>query len=194
MDLYKKGIDAYLPVSGVNIIDNKGKLFVPKGNTFCGLYGDLCLFRIDEKSYFHKGENCEYLALSHKKSLANIYAYYHMKFIKRDFGLGNYDFKQNPYSHYYTKSLLFFSRLKFIPLETIVSKLNLPLISCQDVGIKEKRDYKKEALKYLKESGGKITLPILIRELKVYFRFVYLPQSHFYTALLAVKRKLKSKQ
>lgn len=161
--------NAFIPVSGINIIDHLGHLYVADNATkFCGLHGDLSLFKVDEDTIFKKGANCEYLDLSHRKKKQNIFAYYHLKFMKNDYGLGNYDFQNNSNSNYYMKTQIFLMMLKFLPLKDVLAETNMPLVNLNDFGLNRNRDYRKDALEYLQSQAGQFSLKIFIKELLLY--------------------------
>ncbi len=100
--------------------------------------------------------------------------YYHMKFIKNDFGVGIYDFKKNPYSSYYAKNLIFFYTMKLIPLINVLEETQMPWVSCADFCITRSIDYKREAINYLKKSWWKISMKIFLKELCIYFIISFL--------------------
>lgn len=160
--------DAVLPISGVNLIDNKGKLYVPSSSMYCTLYGDLCLFRVDEKTRFVPHGTLEALYLEHRTLLPRMFAYYHMKFIKADFGIGNYNFQDNPHSHYYAKTYVFLLMLSLIPLSEIAAQVNLPEVTFESLALPRKRAYSKEAIAYLRRSGGRMSLWTFLEELHLY--------------------------
>lgn len=118
-ELSSSNPDAYLPISGINIILQKNQFYVPSGSPFCGTNGDLCMFRVDNDTIFKKSEETEYLELSKRHKLDNLFAYYHLKFVKSDYGIGNYEFHLNPNSRYLPKTLFFLLFTRLIPLEKI---------------------------------------------------------------------------
>lgn len=168
--------ECFLPVSGINLVDNEGKLFVPSSSKYCGVYGDLCLFRVDKDSIFKKGENVEYLDLSKRTKLPNIFAYYHLKFIKNDFGIGNYDFRNNPYSSYYAKTVVAILMMRFISIDKVCTQIGLSKVELSDFKITHNRNYKKEARKYLSSTGGKLVLSKFIVEL---YYYIYISVKNF---------------
>lgn len=54
LDLKEKSPNDIIPISGINIIDNTAEMYVSSSSPYCGLYGDLCLFRVDTDSIFKK--------------------------------------------------------------------------------------------------------------------------------------------
>ncbi len=158
-------------LSGVNIIDHKGKLYIPSTARFCNLHGDLWLFRVDKDSIFKKGEEWEFLDLSKRTSLETIFVHYHLKFMKNDYGLSNYELKTNPNSRYYSVYLIFLAMLKLIPLEKIVFQIDMPIVNCEFFGVNRMRDYKKDARAYLSKQGGNFSLKSYIKEFYIYLKF-----------------------
>lgn len=182
----QENINYALPISGINIIDSKGKIFVGSSSKYAGTNGDLCLFRVDESTLFVKGNAVEVLNLSERKLLPNEFMYYHLKFIKNDFGIGNYDFKNNPNSHYFPKQIIFLATTKLIPLKQVAPKVGLPLVKLSDFGLNRNIHYKKEAFSYLMKQGGKIDIHILIKEIKLYIKI-----NHQKTFWFKFLRKIK---
>lgn len=165
---YKK--NCFLPISGVNLVDNQAQLFVPSSSKYCGVHGDLCLFRVDSDTIFKKGERVEYLDLSKRHKLNNIFAYYHMKFIKNDFGIGNYDFKSNPNSTYYAKTWVAILMMRFVPSDKILKSVGLNTVKLKDFNLNYNRSYKKEAMRYLAATGGKLSFILFSEEFIAYLK------------------------
>lgn len=86
------------PLAGVNIIDHKGKIYVASSSMYCGLHGDLTMFRVDKDAIYIKGDKVEYHDIRLRNCLPVMFGYYHLKFLKNDYGIGNYDFENNPNS------------------------------------------------------------------------------------------------
>lgn len=165
--------NSFLPISGVNIILQNNLYYLPSSSKFCGTAGDLCMFKVDIDTTFQKGENSEYLNLSNRLKLNNIFAYYHLKFAKNDFGVGNYNFRDNPNSRYLMKTIIAIFFMRLIPFEEVVKKYKLhPLSSVGLNHIKSKIinrvDYKKETLKYINFNISMIFNRIFLSELKLY--------------------------
>ncbi|MDG6771201.1 hypothetical protein QA338_04025 [Glaesserella parasuis] len=177
-DMCKNGIDNYLPVSGVNVILENDEFYVPSSSKFCGTNGDLCIFRVDVDSIFKKNKETEYLDLSNRKKLENIFAYYHLKFIKSDYGLGNYDFKSNPRSRYLPKTIIFLLTTHLIKLDYFIrinkqnsnglNVFSIDLLMDLKSKMESRFSYKKQALKYLDISYKDIYIKEFLQEAKLY--------------------------
>lgn len=139
----------FLPVCGVNLIDNLGKFYVPQNSKYAGYYGDLCMFRVDIDTIFVKSDTLERLDLSKRKiaPLQRLFAYYHMKFVKSDFGTDNYDFINNPDSHYLAMQTDFLANLQLMPLDKFLTKYQIPLpyMTCEELGIYNRRNWQNDA-------------------------------------------------
>lgn len=164
------------PLSGVNLIrQGKGGViggyYCPSSSVFCGLYGDLGIFYVDETTYYIRAKNgaVESLQLNHHTILPIIYAYYHLKFARRDFGIANYELGNNKNSVYLSKTWVFLWHLKLIKLEEILASINqaLPMPPKEnDWDMPIPTDYRKEAIQYFwnsYQSLGSIKL-LLIEE------------------------------
>lgn len=152
----------------MNLIEQKGKLYVPSSSKFCGTAGDLCLFRVDFDAIYQKWEETEGQNFKNRTKLPNIFAYYHLKFIKNDFGIGNYELSANKKSKYYTKTWLFLHRLRLIPLQNITSEVSMPLVTPSELNVKIYRNnFKKEALQYLKQQKSSVSTRDLYGEFKL---------------------------
>lgn len=147
---------------------------------YCGLHGDLCLFRVDDRTRFVPQGTLEALYLEHRTLLPRMFAYYHMKFIKADFGIGNYNFQDNPHSHYYAKTYVFLLMLSLIPLSEIATKANLPEVTFECLALPRKRAYSKEAMAHLRRSGGRMSLRSFLRELHLYAMNNYTTYTRLY--------------
>ncbi|MDH3000859.1 hypothetical protein A1D23_10365 [Chelonobacter oris] len=163
----------YLAISGVNIIDDKKAIYVPSSSKFCGLNGDLCLFRVDHDTIFKKASETEILDLSNRVKLKNIFGYYHMKFIKSDYGVGNYDFINNPDSNYYAKTLVFLLFLRLIPLSKVLkdNNIDMPLFREDMISLRGD-DYKKGARKFLKQYNIRLSLRSFFREIYIHLKII----------------------
>lgn len=144
----------YLAVSGINLINHYGEFYVPNNSKYAGYYGDLCLFRCDTDTVFKKSKTLEKLDLSKrtKAKQKRIFLYYHMKFVKQDFGMNNYDFVNNPNSHYIQQYIDFLVNLKLLPLRNFLAKTGLPMVSCSQFGLKNNGNWKTRAIRYLLNS------------------------------------------
>lgn len=147
--------NAILPLSGINIIEQKGKIYVPSNSKYCGagIHPDRIVFRVDKDTVFKKNSNCEYLDCRERKVLKNIFCSYHLKFVKSDFGIGNYNFSDNSNSTYYPKQLLILFTLKLIPLQKLLEETQMPNLSAEEYkqwSGKTFSNYKKEAFEYYK--------------------------------------------
>ncbi|WP_249962008.1 hypothetical protein [Histophilus somni] len=165
LDLKENYPNDVLPVSGINIIDHCGELYISYSSPYCGLYGDLCLFRVDEDSIFKKNKETEFLDISQRNMRKNIFAYYHLKFMKADFGIGNYELQQNKHSVYLPKTISFLFNLELIPLHKILSYTQMPNTTLSDFKLNRRRQYKLEAMQYLEQSCQLFSLDLLEKEL-----------------------------
>lgn len=140
----------FLAVSGINVVDHLGKIYALANNKFCGLNGDLCLLKVSEGTKFIKKEglNTELLNLSGYNFAKRIFGYYHLKFMKDDFGIGNYELEENEDSIYFYQYLVLFLTLDFTPIKPLAKLLNLNELTMKDLNLKRKHHYKKEALNY----------------------------------------------
>lgn len=148
---------------------------------FCGTNGDLCLFKMDDNMRFKKGLTCEYLSFPkdynfYKDDELKIYnsltCYYHMKFQKSDFDFGVYDFKNNPNSNYYAKTKIFIYLSRLVKIENIFKKYKISM-QYPNLFIKFNKkydNYKKEFIKALKNSGGKNSLNVWPKEIKLHLK------------------------
>ncbi|HIF9097506.1 hypothetical protein NGM67_15765 [Photobacterium damselae] len=153
-------INGFYKLHGVNLIDNDGMLFVPSNSMFCGMNGDLCIFPVSEKNVFKHRPEFEYLDLSDLKDCGGSFAYYHMKFVKRDMGFSNYLLNENPNSRYVEITKKFIVGLSFIPIDIILNKYNIKLSSPETLGINSilSRDFKKSYINNLNATNVKINL------------------------------------
>lgn len=172
LDLKESYPNDVLPVSGINIIDHCGELYVSSSSPYCGLYGDLCLFRVDEDSVFKKNKETEFLDISQRNIRKNMFAYYHLKFMKEDFGIGNYELQQNKHSVYLPKTISFLFNLELIPLHKILSFTKMPHTTLADFKLNRKRQYKQEAMQYLEQCCQLFPLELLDNELKATQQFL----------------------
>ncbi|MDO4433732.1 MAG: hypothetical protein Q4B82_04045 [Alysiella sp.] len=167
-DLSQNYPNDVLPVSGINLIDHHKQLFVSTSSPYCGLHGDLCLFRVDEDSFFIKTTETEHLDLSKRHKRKNVFAYYHLKFMKNDFGVGNYELKQNRHSVYLPKTIVFLMKLHLLPLQNILFETQMPDVDLAYFGLNRTRDYQKEAMSYLEQQFDLFPLALLTAELDAY--------------------------
>lgn len=87
----------FLITAGINLWQHHNRIYFNGRHPFPGL--DHGFFQVTEGVYYKKGEQCEYL--TGKLDMLNAgYMYYHVKGLKKDRGLDNYDFKLNPESFY----------------------------------------------------------------------------------------------
>ncbi|MDG6822747.1 hypothetical protein QA312_02095 [Glaesserella parasuis] len=177
-------------LSGVNLIDNYGKLYVPSSARFCNFYGDLWLFRVDKDTIFKKGQEWEYLDLSNRTYVDTIFVHYHLKFMKNDYGIGNYELDENPNSRYYPLYLVFLIMLRLIPLEKIAKETSMPIIDCEDLSIQRSRYYRKEAWDYLNQKNASFSFSRFIKEFYIYLR-VHTKLRVVVNILIRVLRPLK---
>lgn len=183
-----------LPVSGINLIDHEGKLFISSSSPYCGTNGDLCLFRVDKDSIFKKNKETEYLDLSKRNIRQNVFAYYHLKFMKNDFGIGNYELEQNKNSVYLPKTIVFLLKLHLIPLSEILSETQMPAVKLEFFGLNRKRHYKYEAMQYLEKQFNLFPLVLLEEELTSYENRIKQQQKSalwYYQVRQKVKRIIK---
>lgn len=183
-----------MPLSGINLIYHNGCVFVPSNSKFCGLNGDLCLFRVDSDTVFKKSSNFEVLDLSKRYRLENLYAYYHLKFVKEDLGIGNYNFDENPNSVYYSKTLVFLFFMKLVPLKKILNSNNVEMI---DFDVKNLEDvpeihYKREALKKLKSFNIPFPYKKILSEVVLHYKIILL-KNKFVIKLLKIRRVVINK-
>ncbi|MEJ6092887.1 hypothetical protein [Aliivibrio salmonicida] len=136
----------YFKLHGVNLIDNHGELFIPSNSIFCGMNGDLCIFPVSKNNIFKWKKEFEFLDLSGLSDAGGVFAYYHMKFIKKDMGFSNYLLKDNPQSRYVKITKEFIIRLRFLSIERTLNKFNitLKLPNTLRIKAKRKRDFKKD--------------------------------------------------
>ncbi|MBR8462164.1 glycosyltransferase family 2 protein [Campylobacter sp. faydin G-24] len=181
-EIYNKISDnEFLKLGGVNIIMQNNNIFCLSESLFCGIGGDLCLFRVDKQTYFTKDCTCEKLKMpiSYKafrvdnNSIENsLISYYHMKFQKSDFGLGVYDFKNNKNTNYYPKTWIFIHFSKLIPLSEVCRKFKLNIQDPRDF-IKfniNYVDYKQNFMAYLSAMGGGSALSVWLKEIYLYVK------------------------
>lgn len=170
--------DSYLPVSGINVILENEEFYVPSSSKFCGTGGDLCIFRVDSDSIFRKSAEVEYLDLSKRVKLDNVFAYYHLKFIKSDYGVGNYELDENPKSRYLYKAIIFLYTLKLVKLDMFINEYKerercigrftlLPLLILKPK-MEARSSYKKQALTYLKFDYKKLFVKEFVFEIFLY--------------------------
>lgn len=152
--LKENDINGFIPIGGVNILDHQGEMYVASNSKFCGINGDLCLIRVDSDTFFFKGENTEMLAMTERTRYNSIFAYYHLKFMKADYGVGNYELLQNRASVYLPKTLAFLSCLKLIPLDEILIETNMPKIDLTNFNINRNRDYFNDVSQYMENILG----------------------------------------
>lgn len=149
VDMSTHSPNEYLPVAGINLIDHYGKFYVPENSKYAGYNGDLSLFRCHNDSIFKKYNSLERLDLSERiiSRKKRFFLYYHLKFVKQDFGINNYDFVGNPNSHYIQQNADFLRNIKLIPLEIIATKAKLPIVCCQDFAIRRKCHWRRQAIR-----------------------------------------------
>ena len=166
--LEKKSDVSYFKLHGVNLIDNFGKFYVPSNSKFCGMNGDLCIFPVNNNTIFRYKPEFESLDLSLLKDSGGCFAYYHMKFAKKDMGFSNYALKENPNSRYVRITKNFIIDIDFLSISEINKTFNTGLSQPNSIGIEIKinRDYISEYIKELNFSKIKITS---IDKLKFYF-------------------------
>ncbi|WP_392441346.1 hypothetical protein [Edwardsiella piscicida] len=154
----------YFSLHAVNLIDNKGGVFLPSNSTFCGMNNDLCIFPVSPKNIFLHSPAFEVMDLSNMKKYGGCFAFYHMKFMKQDMGIGNYLLIDNPNSRYVKISKDFIIGLKFLKLRDVFSRYNIKLREPAELSIvvMSCRDYKVEYINKLSELGITISLYDLI--------------------------------
>lgn len=156
----------YLKLSGINIIMQRGEIYCLSESIFCGLYSDLCLFKVDKDTFYKKDKTCEIMNYpshyvefkSESLDINNtLVAYYHMKFQKKYFGFDVYDFKNNNNSNYYPKTWIFILSSHLLSLDKILSKYNISMRDPKEFIVFENDyvDYKKSFIKMLKQSNEK---------------------------------------
>ncbi|MSN95606.1 hypothetical protein F1B92_00065 [Campylobacter sp. FMV-PI01] len=155
----------FIKLSGINIIMQNSKIYCLSESIFCGLNGDLCIFKMSDEIKFKKGKTCEYLNFPKKytfysdenfKVNNSLTAYYHMKFQKKDFGFGVYDFKNNKNSNYYPKTWIFIVFSRLILLDEIFKKYDIKMSDpLEFINFnKNYSGYKKEFIHTLKTIEG----------------------------------------
>ncbi|QCD45341.1 hypothetical protein [Campylobacter mucosalis] len=156
----------YLKLSGINIIMQRSEIYCLSGSVFCGLFSDLCLFKVHKDTFYKKDKYCEvmnfpseYTKFKDKKLFINntLTAYYHMKFQKNDFGFGVYDFKNNHNSNYYPKTWIFILTSHLVPLSKILKQYKLNMTNPKDFISFQNNydDYKTSFIDALKQSNKK---------------------------------------
>lgn len=90
---------AYIGIAGVNLWDTDDALFVTKQNPLCGVGGDMGFFPVHQNLRFLHHERYEVLSHGLPRIDAGV-AFFHLKHMKADRGLGNYDLEENPHSPY----------------------------------------------------------------------------------------------
>ncbi|ARD40822.1 hypothetical protein F8538_05655 [Edwardsiella ictaluri] len=168
-DLIKKYLedecdDKYFSLYGVNLIDNKGELFLPSNSAFCGMNNDLCIFPVSPKNIFLHSPAFEVMNLSNMTKYGGCFAFYHMKFMKEDMGIGNYLLRDNPDSRYLKISKDFIIGLNFLKLQDVFSRYNIKLREPAELNIVvvNCRNYKIQYINKLSELGANISLYDLI--------------------------------
>lgn len=148
-----------LGLRGINLIDNFNSLYVPSFSMFCGGV-DLCIFKKSEKTIFKKTNFYEILDLSFYKPLDAITCYYHLKFIKKDFGIAVYELDINKNSRYASISRDFIYKIRFLDIKEVIKANNLKLKLPEELNIKAfyNRDYVKLYCLELKKLGLQINI------------------------------------
>lgn len=182
------GEDKVIRVAGINIVDHQGKLFVNKNFPFCGTGGDHVIFRVEPKCYFIHHRLWEVLDIRHKNTTDSTFLYYHLKYMKSDYGIGNFNFKENPTSDFYIESLFNIRLAKLVPLETYLPETGMPKVSLQDFHLTRQRDWKKEAMAYLRTQGGKFSWAEFMRGTVNFLLYAYVYRSRGYLYLRKLKR------
>lgn len=155
----KQQPDYYLKLQGVNLIDHNNILYIPSRAPFCGMNGDLCVFPVSSTNFFKWNKKYEQLNLSGLKAAGGTFAYYHMKFVKKDMGFSNYLLKENKNSRYVNITKFFIFDLDFLSIKDFLTTHNISLSSTKDLNIKAlyKRDFIESYKSSLAVEGYPIT-------------------------------------
>ncbi len=86
--------------SGVNLArDPDGRLGVLRRERFSGS-GDIGIFPVTERTHFVHDRRFEVLRLDGMRRRFHSFVYWHLKYLKPEFGFANYDLHDNPQSRY----------------------------------------------------------------------------------------------
>ena len=120
---YRLGKDI-LCFSGINLVQSDGELKAHALTPFAG-NGDHWFFEVTPQRYFTKDARFERLK---RRGLAIRYcgiAYWHLKYLKKDQGFGNYKLEENPNSRYHKQLARFEAGKDGISLEELERRCHL---------------------------------------------------------------------
>jgi len=126
----------YYTCKGINLWDSNNKIYVNLNRPYTG-GADQGFFPVSKRTYFKHHEIYE--VLSHNLKMENLgVLFFHLKGMKKDRGISNYDLHDNPDSFYHQLVKNCYTKPRLISFEEFFKKENLgdDFCSPEDLGIK----------------------------------------------------------
>ena len=115
-----------LVYSGLNIIpDSESKPAIYKNNMFSG-NADICFFPVSTETYFVHDERFELFTSNIKQKKYVGLLYFHLKFLKENYGFNNYDIVNNPDSRYAKMYEAFVNTIEYITFDEFTTYIKSP--------------------------------------------------------------------
>lgn len=108
----KDGLKVFLTFKGINLWDSQGKVYV-NGNRALTSGNDIGFFRVSNKTYFVHDKTYEVFKCNLRKEFAGI-LFFHLKNMKKERGINNYELANNPNSKYHYFVDIFYNNPKLI--------------------------------------------------------------------------------
>lgn len=114
-----------LVFSGLNLIKDNNELAIYKNNIFSG-NADICFFPVNTKNYYTHDLRYEKFTSNLKQKKYIGLLYYHLKFLKTNYGFSNYNLKNNPNSRYAAMYEDFLKNRKSVSFKKFHNQINNP--------------------------------------------------------------------
>lgn len=127
----------FIKFAGINLVAQNGEIGVSADEPLCGIHGDIGFYPVTKNIRYMHHERYEVLAHALTRMDGGI-GFYHLKALKQDGGLSNYDLTANPNSPYRGGLAVANSERRMLGWEDFVKSYNVPptVLSPAQAGIR----------------------------------------------------------
>lgn len=128
--------EVFVKFAGINLVAQNGEIGVWADEPLCGIHGDIGFFPVSKNIRYMHHERYEVLAHALARADGGI-AFFHLKQLKSDNGLSNYDLQANPQSPYSGALNLVNTPKRMLSWSEFVKSYNVPsyVPSPQEMGM-----------------------------------------------------------